>query len=180
MHVYSKLRILRKHFSALGNHRSAFILPKFLPYSLLQLVVAILSIRRQAINVLHDSKRRERVWDSCAAARVAERVMTIEERGLVVSECQDAPSSTRIMLVNQTIYSQTYITNLQFKRAPWSDAAPLEEEMIFWRTGHVSSEIMTPELTSKILRAAGLIYSLSLSRGRFRITHSFYEQLRII
>jgi hypothetical protein len=94
--------------------------------------------------------------------------MTIEERGLVVSECQDAPRSTRIVLVKQTFYTQTYITNLQFKRVPWSDAAPLEEEMIFWRIGHVSSEIMTPELTSKkILRAASLIYSLSLSRDAF-------------
>jgi hypothetical protein len=114
------------------------------------------SLRRQAIKVLHDSTRRERVWDSCAAARVAERVMTIEERGLVVSGCQDVLRSSRIMLVNQSFDTQTYVTHLQFKRAPWNNAAPLEEEMIPWRTDHVSSEILTPELISKkILRAAG-------------------------
>jgi hypothetical protein len=114
------------------------------------------SIRRQAIAVLHSSQRRERVWDSCAAARVAERVMTIEERGLVVSACQDVPISNRIMLVNQIFDTDTYVTHVQFKHAPWNDAAPLEEEMIYWRTDHVSSEILTPELTSKkILRAAG-------------------------
>jgi len=83
-------------------------------------------------------------------------VMTIEERGLVVSGCQDVPRSGRIMLVNQTFDTQTYITHLQFKRTPWNDAAPREEEMIPWRTDYVSSGILTPELTSKkILRAAG-------------------------
>ena len=113
-------------------------------------------IRRQAITVLHDSRRRERVWDSCAAARVAERVMTIEERGLLVSECHDVPRSNRIMLINQAFDTETYTTHVQFKRAPWNDAALLEEEMIYWRTDHVSNEILTPELTSKkILRAAG-------------------------
>lgn len=107
--------------------------------------------------------------------------MAIEERGLVVSGCQDVPKSSRIMLMNQTFDAQTCITHLQLKRAPWNDAVPLEEEMISWRTNHVSSEILTPELTSKkILRVAGLHYSLSLFRGRFRITHSFYEQLRLI
>jgi hypothetical protein len=126
-------------------------------------------------------RHRERVWDSCAAARVVERVTAIEERGLVVSGCQDVPKSSRIMLMNQTFDAQTCITHLQLKRAPWNDAVPLEEEMISWRTNHVSSEILTPELTSKkILRVAGLHYSLSLFRGRFRITHSFYEQLRLI
>jgi hypothetical protein len=114
------------------------------------------SIRRQAITILHHSRRRERVWDSCAAARVAERVMAIEERGLFVSGCQDVLRSNRIMLVNQTFDTGTHITHVQFKRAPWNDAAPLEEEIISWRTDHVSSEILTPELTTKkILRAAG-------------------------
>lgn len=41
-------------------------------------------IRQQAITVLHNSRPQERVWDSCAAARVAERAMAVEERGLLV------------------------------------------------------------------------------------------------
>lgn len=113
-------------------------------------------IRRQAITVLHHSTRRERIWDSCTAARIAERVMEIEERGLVVLGCQDVPRSNRIMLVNQTFDTETYITHIQFKRAPWNDAARLEEETICWERDHVSNEILTPELTTKkILRAAG-------------------------
>jgi hypothetical protein len=114
------------------------------------------SIRRQAITVLHASRRRERVWDSCAAARVAERVMAIEERGLSVSGCRAVLRSNRIMLVNQTFNTGTCITHVQFKRAPWNDAAALEEEMIYWRADPVSRQILTPELTTKkILRAAG-------------------------
>jgi hypothetical protein len=96
-------------------------------------------IRRQATAVLHNSKRRERVWDSCAAARIARRVMTIEERGLVVSGCQDVPRSNRIVLVNQTFDTDTYITHVQFKYAPWNDGAPLQEEKICFCSGRFCS-----------------------------------------
>ena len=139
------------------------------------------AIRRQAITVLHDSRRRERVWDSCAAARVAERVMTIEERGLVVTGGQDVPRSSRIMLVNQTFDTKTYITHVQFKHSPWKDAAPLEEEKIYWRTDHVSTEILTPELTSKkILRAAGYAGNLLSCRNiRCRCSQGGFESCKL-
>lgn len=65
------------------------------------------------------------------------------------------------MLVNQTFDTKTYITHIQFKRAPWNDAARLEEETIYWKRDHPSNEILTPELTTrKILRAAGYAGSL--------------------
>lgn len=113
-------------------------------------------IRRRAIKTLHDSRRRERVWDSCGAARIAERIMMMEERGLVVKQCQDVPASSRVMLVSQNFNSETYTTSLQFRHAPWDETAPLEEDLLSWQTDHVSAELLTPELTSKkILRAAG-------------------------
>ena len=82
--------------------------------------------------------------------------MAIEERGRVVSGCQDVPRSNRIMLVNQTLNTETYATHVQFRHTPWNDLAPLEEEMIYWKADHVSDEIFTPEMTTeKILRVAG-------------------------
>jgi hypothetical protein len=127
-------------------------------------------IRRQAITVLHNSTRRERVWDSYTAARIAERVVEIEERDLVVSGCQDVPMSHGIMLVSQTFDANTYTTHVQFKLAPRNDAAQLAEEMIYWKSDHVSDEILTPELTTrKILRAAGYagnLLSCRITRGR--------------
>lgn len=127
-------------------------------------------IRRQAITVLHNSTRRERVWGSFTAAKIAERVVQIEERDLVVSGCQDVPMSRRIMLINPTFDANTYITHVQFKLAPWNNAAQLEEEMIYWKRDRVSDEILTPELTTrKILRAAGYasnLLSCRIIRGR--------------
>ena len=59
------------------------------------------NIAKLCFTVLHECRRRKRVWDSCAATGVAQRVMLIEEQGLHVSRCQDVPRSNRIILVSQ-------------------------------------------------------------------------------
>ncbi len=141
-------------------------------------------IRRLAITVLHDSRRRERVWDSCTAARLAERVMMIEEGDLVVERGNDVPAESRVLLVNQNFDAESYTTYLTLRRMPWNESAPLDEDTISWYTDHVSSEMLTPESTSKkILRVAGYAGNLLSCRtircrcpvGAFEITRARSE-----
>lgn len=123
------------------------------------------NLRRRAITVLHNCLRHERVWNSCAAARLAERIMTIEERGLAVGTCQDVPASSRIVLVDQSPDVDTCTTRLQLRYAPWNANALLLEEDFFWKTGHTSPERPTREYTSKKqIRVAG--YSGPVESGR--------------
>ncbi|KAL8949544.1 MAG: hypothetical protein Q9222_004353 [Ikaeria aurantiellina] len=54
-------------------------------------------IRRKAISLLYSAPRQEGVWDSILTARVAERIMNLEEKGLgEVKTCADVPDSARI------------------------------------------------------------------------------------
>jgi len=54
-------------------------------------------IRRKAIAILRSSSRHEGVWNAILTAKVAERVMQIEEEGLgVITSPRDVPSWARI------------------------------------------------------------------------------------
>ena len=54
-------------------------------------------LRRRAIALLRSSPRQEGIWDSHMAARVAERIMTIEESGLgEIRSAMDLPDWARI------------------------------------------------------------------------------------
>ena len=54
-------------------------------------------IRRKAVSLLYTAPRQEGVWDSILTARVAERLIGIEEAGLgTVVSCEDVPDWARI------------------------------------------------------------------------------------
>ncbi|KAI4196594.1 MAG: hypothetical protein LQ350_006466 [Teloschistes chrysophthalmus] len=54
-------------------------------------------IRRKAISLLYSTPRQEGVWDSILTARVAERIMNLEEEGLGEVKCAaDVPDRMRI------------------------------------------------------------------------------------
>ena len=54
-------------------------------------------IRRSAVALLLQSRRHEGRWDSIGAASVCEKIIEIEEEGLVVQKCHDVPEHRRIM-----------------------------------------------------------------------------------
>lgn len=57
-------------------------------------------LRRRAIHLLRASARREGMWDGTLAARILERVVAIEERGLPkVAQASDVPHSARLTRV---------------------------------------------------------------------------------
>ena len=54
-------------------------------------------IRRKAVSLLYAAPRQEGIWDSVTTARVAERLIGIEESGLGnVTRCEDVPDWARI------------------------------------------------------------------------------------
>ena len=59
------------------------------------------TIRRRAIALLYSPPRQEGLWHSVITARVAERIMTIEEAGLgEVKSCNDVPEESRLAEVD--------------------------------------------------------------------------------
>lgn len=59
------------------------------------------AVRRKAISLLYASPRQEGIWDSILTARVAERLMGIEEEGLGLVTCAaDVPDWARISNVD--------------------------------------------------------------------------------
>jgi len=58
-------------------------------------------VRRKAVARLKSHPRKEGIWDSVLTARVAERLISIEEEGLgEVTCCQDVPDWARISAVD--------------------------------------------------------------------------------
>lgn len=58
-------------------------------------------LRRKAISLLYSAPYQEGVWNGLLAARVAERLMNLEEAGLgEVKTCKDVPESARVSAVN--------------------------------------------------------------------------------
>lgn len=58
-------------------------------------------IRRKAISLLYATPRQEGIWNSILTARVAQRLMEIEEAGLGrIQSCSDVPEWARITGVN--------------------------------------------------------------------------------
>lgn len=85
-------------------------------------------IRRWAVEILHESKRRERTWKSCMAARVAEKIIEIEEDGLSCLSTSDnkssngnqyPPVSSRIKLVSAIDSPADCCTVLRYTRPQW-------------------------------------------------------------
>ena len=64
-------------------------------------------IRRRALSILLVAFRQEGVWNSDMLAKIAERLMSIEEKGIEqVSSSDDIPATSRLSVLNATIYSE--------------------------------------------------------------------------
>lgn len=91
-------------------------------------------LRRSAIEQLKAFKRREGVWDSTTAARIAERIMAIEEQGISrVKTCKDVPEHRRIRLLSTDAHPHNGRMRLYFVRAPYDmELGPIEEDSVIW------------------------------------------------
>ncbi len=81
-------------------------------------------IRRKAVALLYSSPRQEGVWDSILTARVAERLIGIEEAGLgKVTRCEDIPDWARISDVEVSFNRQGRVGTVRYSRP----RSPLEK-----------------------------------------------------
>lgn len=92
-------------------------------------------IRRKAIALLRSAPRQEGIWDSQLAAKVAERVMTIEESGLgEVRSCRDVPYWARISEVDANFDMMETKASFTYSRqhSEWDVARESFSETITW------------------------------------------------
>lgn len=81
-------------------------------------------IRRKAVSLLYAAPRQEGVWDSVLTARVAERVIGIEESGLgIITRCEDVPDWARISDVDVKFEAQECQGTIRYSR----QRSPLEK-----------------------------------------------------
>jgi Fungal specific transcription factor domain/Fungal Zn(2)-Cys(6) binuclear cluster domain len=65
------------------------------------------SIRRRALSILSANSRQEGVWSSDMLAKIAERLICIEEDGIErVTSSHDVLATSRVSVLNATIYSE--------------------------------------------------------------------------
>lgn len=91
-------------------------------------------IRRKAVNVMRTYHRREGMWDSEIALLVIERVIAIEEDGLVVQSCKDIPHWRRIFNIQHMLDMEARTIQLQYERQA-SATRPVTvqmQEVITW------------------------------------------------
>ena len=82
------------------------------------------TIRRKAVSLLYAAPRQEGVWDSVLTARVAERLIGIEESGLGnVTRCEDVPDWARVSDVDVKFVLHERHGTVKFSR----QRSPLEK-----------------------------------------------------
>ena len=75
------------------------------------------AVRRKAVSLLYAAPRKEGVWDSILTARVAERLITIEEDGLGrVTHSEDVPDWARISEVEVKFDLQECLGTVRYSR----------------------------------------------------------------
>ena len=92
-------------------------------------------IRRKAISLLYAAQRQEGIWNSVVTARVAERLMEIEEAGLgEIKSCEDVPRWARITSVHVDFDLQECRGTLEFcrQRSALEEVAEKITEVIEW------------------------------------------------
>ena len=74
-------------------------------------------VRRKAVSLLYAAPRQEGIWDSVLTARVAERLIGIEEAGLGnVDRCEDVPDWARISEVEVNFDLQGRLSTVKYSR----------------------------------------------------------------
>jgi hypothetical protein len=80
-------------------------------------------IRRRAIDIMKAAPRQEGIWNSILVARVAERVVEIEEQGLgLVTCCADVPDWARLSDVQPNFDAEHRRAVLSYSRRPSANA----------------------------------------------------------
>ena len=81
-------------------------------------------VRRKAVSLLYFAPRQEGIWDGVLTARVAERLIEIEEKGLgKITSCDDVPDWARISDVDIKFDLEGRLRGIKYSR----QRSPLEK-----------------------------------------------------
>jgi hypothetical protein len=91
-------------------------------------------IRRKAVEVMRTCHRREGMWDSELALLIIERVIAIEEDGIVVQSCQDIPNWRRMFNIQHMLDMETRTIQLRYERQASATRSVIVQmqEVITW------------------------------------------------
>lgn len=92
-------------------------------------------MRRQAVALLYAASRQEGIWDSFLAARVAEKLISIEEEGLgPVTSCEDVPDAARLNAVDVQFHLCGRVGTIKYSRTASPHASKRQDfvETIEW------------------------------------------------
>ena len=92
-------------------------------------------IRKKAVAMLRASGRQEGIWDSALAARIAGKIVEIEEEGLgEIRDCSDVPASSRIagVVPSFEIHDRRAMLTFYDRRNESSILKERAKEMIEW------------------------------------------------
>jgi hypothetical protein len=93
----------------------------------------VLPPRRQALSLLRTLHSVEGVWSSKSAARIAEQVMLIEERGFETVRAETVISEDcRIRLSSADIDVESGMLRLKYRCFPYREQSMLRAEEIVW------------------------------------------------
>ena len=136
-------------------------------------------LRRKAISLLCNHRRREASHDGATAGKLAQEIMLIEERGLPSVEVSvDLPRDKRIRLTGASYVAEQRRVRLEYIHAPYNQTmCPVREEWLDWSIhstqGLSIDEVTTLDSHLHALRAFTKVDSVQAMSGF--VKPMFYE-----
>lgn len=133
-------------------------------------------LRRRALELLHGSRRRERLWNSCIASMLAETIIGIEDNpvGSSVSESALPSSEQRVCLSHVEFNREKGQIMVEDTHMPW-DIPGIRETLVKVWLPTIDDNYETVLLSHKFLRAYGYTGTILVSP---RITCQCREKMK--
>lgn len=91
------------------------------------------TIRRRALQALHECRSCEGLWNSCSAYKLAESVVMVEERGPGIKlKAQDIGQEARVRIWDAKWYAERQEIIVQYQRWPYDETAEIVRRKIRW------------------------------------------------
>jgi hypothetical protein len=113
------------------------------------------ALRRRALELLHGSRRRERLWNSCVASRIAEALHDVENSVSPGYSPSSSPGSTQsVCLTHVGFDRENGLIEIQYKHSPWDETTAPESVFKKWKPV-IDDNYEFVELSHKSMRAMG-------------------------
>jgi hypothetical protein len=152
---------------ALGSERGPGSLRSSLglipPLFLVATKCRVPALRRRAFELLHGSRRRERLWNSCIASMIAQALNDAENSLSPGSSPSSSPGSTqRVCLTHVGFDRVSGFIEIQYKYSPWDETTAPERIFKKWKPV-IDDNYEVVELSHKSMRAMGYTGTILVS-----------------